>query len=194
MHGAAAGAQWLTGAGHGGSSDAAVHYSSGCLLLLTASGCCRSTHAVPAPHLLCLTLGLQAAPPSHPPPAPCTRTPLVCSASELDEEPFLQLHNEVKRGDIVGVEGYPGKSNKGELSIFPVKFVLLAPCLHMPPSLHFGLKDQVRMQAAEMCGCLRMRPIMHMQPGRAAQQALHPLPPPLPSTSLSVSSMEGIRV
>jgi lysyl-tRNA synthetase class II len=28
-------------------------------------------------------------------------------------------HNEVKRGDIVGVVGYPGKSKKGELSIFP---------------------------------------------------------------------------
>eukprot|EP00878_Enallax_costatus_P032994 GHUV01036357.1.p1 GENE.GHUV01036357.1~~GHUV01036357.1.p1 ORF type:complete len:540 (+),score=204.31 GHUV01036357.1:86-1705(+) len=62
--------------------------------------------------------------------------------SELDEDSFLLLHNEVKRGDIVGVEGHPGKSQKGELSIFPVKFVVLAPCLHMPPSLHFGLKDQ----------------------------------------------------
>jgi hypothetical protein len=26
--------------------------------------------------------------------------------------------------------------------------VVLAPCLHMPPSLHFGLKDQVRGTAA----------------------------------------------
>lgn len=66
--------------------------------------------------------------------------------SELDEDGFLLLHNEVKRGDIIGVEGHPGKSQKGELSIFPVKFVVLAPCLHMPPSLHFGLKDQVRLQ------------------------------------------------
>jgi lysyl-tRNA synthetase class II len=64
--------------------------------------------------------------------------------SELDEDGFLLLHNDVKRGDIIGVEGYPGKSQKGELSIFPVKLVVLAPCLHMPPSLHFGLKDQVR--------------------------------------------------
>jgi lysyl-tRNA synthetase class II len=64
--------------------------------------------------------------------------------SELDEDNFLLLHNDVKRGDIIGVEGHPGKSQKGELSIFPVKFVVLAPCLHMPPSLHFGLKDQVR--------------------------------------------------
>lgn len=80
--------------------------------------------------------------------APFTNCPdlyclLLSRVSELDEDGFLLLHNEVKRGDIVGVEGYPGKSQKGELSIFPVKFVVLAPCLHMPPSLHFGLKDQV---------------------------------------------------
>jgi len=62
--------------------------------------------------------------------------------SELDEDGFLLLHNDVKRGDIIGVEGHPGKSQKGELSIFPVKCTVLAPCLHMPPSLHFGLKDQ----------------------------------------------------
>jgi lysyl-tRNA synthetase class II len=77
--------------------------------------------------------------------------------SELDEDGFLLLHNEVKRGDIVGVEGHPGKSKKGELSIFPVRFVVLAPCLHMPPSLHFGLKDQVR----GGCACRRLL----MQPG-----------------------------
>jgi hypothetical protein len=77
-------------------------------------------------------------PPSLPPPSPLT----VCSVSELGEEAFAALHNEVKRGDIVGVVGIPGKSQKGELSIFPVKFTILAPCLHMPPSLHFGLKDQ----------------------------------------------------
>jgi lysyl-tRNA synthetase class 2 len=66
------------------------------------------------------------------------------SVSELDEDGFLLLHNEVKRGDIIGVVGHPGKSQKGELSIFPVQVVVLSPCLHMPPSLHFGLKDQVR--------------------------------------------------
>eukprot|EP00955_Chlamydomonas_euryale_P004985 53054-Chlamydomonas_euryale.AAC.1 len=72
--------------------------------------------------------------------------------SELDLAGFQGLHNDVKtlqdtracaqRGDIVGVEGYPGKSKKGELSIFPTKFTVLSPCLHMPPSSHFGLKDQ----------------------------------------------------
>lgn len=70
---------------------------------------------------------------------------MLCSKSDLELDAFQQLHNEVKRGDIVGVEGMPGKSKKGELSVFPVKFVILAPCLHMPPSLHFGLKDQVNL-------------------------------------------------
>jgi hypothetical protein len=42
------------------------------------------------------------------------------------------------------VVGFPGKSKKGELSVFPRQLVLLTPCLHMPPSLHFGVKNQVR--------------------------------------------------
>ena len=56
----------------------------------------------------------------------------------------MALHNSAKRGDIVGVEGFPGKSKMGELSIFPRKFVVLSPCLHMPPTVRSGLKDQVR--------------------------------------------------
>ena len=53
--------------------------------------------------------------------------------SDLDQQAFLALHSGTKRGDIVGVMGYPGKSRKGELSLFAVKFVVLAPCLHMLP-------------------------------------------------------------
>jgi hypothetical protein len=56
-----------------------------------------------------------------------------CSLSDLDLEGFQALHGATKRGDIVGVTGYPGKSKKGELSIFAVKLVVLAPCLHMLP-------------------------------------------------------------
>lgn len=54
------------------------------------------------------------------------------------EEGFAKIHKTVKRGDIVGVTGYPGKSKKGELSIFPVKIELLSPCLHMLPSEKTG--------------------------------------------------------
>lgn len=49
------------------------------------------------------------------------------------EEGFAQIHKTLKRGDIVGVEGYPGKSRNGQLSIFPTKMTLLSPCLHMLP-------------------------------------------------------------
>ena len=50
-----------------------------------------------------------------------------------DAEAFEALHATVKIGDIVGIEGHPGKSKKGELSIFPRTFQVLSPCLHMLP-------------------------------------------------------------
>jgi lysyl-tRNA synthetase class 2 len=49
------------------------------------------------------------------------------------EEGFAKIHRTLKRGDIIGVKGYPGKSKKGELSIFPIEIQLLSPCLHMLP-------------------------------------------------------------
>ena len=52
------------------------------------------------------------------------------------------MNNLIKRGDIVGVRGHPGKSRKGELSIFPKSFELLSPCLHQLPKSHQGLKNQ----------------------------------------------------
>lgn len=72
---------------------------------------------------------------------------MMCDARNFEEsglsiKEFQMLMNSVKRGDIVGVEGYPGKSKRGELSIFPVSMEVLAPCLHMAPGAHFGLKDQ----------------------------------------------------
>jgi lysyl-tRNA synthetase class 2 len=54
------------------------------------------------------------------------------------EEEFKQIHSLLRRGDIIGVVGFPAVSNpkgrdKGELSITPTKIVLLCPCLHMLP-------------------------------------------------------------
>ncbi len=37
----------------------------------------------------------------------------------MDLASFQKLMNGVKRGDIVGIQGFPGKSKRGELSIFP---------------------------------------------------------------------------
>lgn len=59
-----------------------------------------------------------------------------------DVNSFIKLNENIKRGDIVGVIGHPGKTKKGELSIVPKELKLLAPCLHMLPALHFGIKDQ----------------------------------------------------
>ena len=50
-----------------------------------------------------------------------------------DAEAFAKIHKTLKRGDIIGIVGYPGKSKHGQLSIFPTKIELLSPCLHMLP-------------------------------------------------------------
>lgn len=58
------------------------------------------------------------------------------------EAAFVEDTARLRRGDIVGVQGYPGKTKKGELSVIPRKLKLLSPCLHMLPHLHYGLKDK----------------------------------------------------
>lgn len=59
-----------------------------------------------------------------------------------DPESFVSVHDNFRRGDIVGVIGTPARTKKGELSIAPSQIILLAPNLHQLPSEHFGLKDQ----------------------------------------------------
>lgn len=56
------------------------------------------------------------------------------SSSEVSEIEFSKYHSVVKRGDVVGIIGYPGRSSRGELSIFAKSLVLLSPCLHMLPN------------------------------------------------------------
>ncbi|KAJ6993878.1 hypothetical protein NC653_016872 [Populus alba x Populus x berolinensis] len=60
------------------------------------------------------------------------------SKSGFDEAEFSKLHSSVKRGDIVGVTGFPGKTKRGELSIFPTSFMVLSHCLHMMPRQKAG--------------------------------------------------------
>lgn len=52
----------------------------------------------------------------------------------------MTLANTIKRGDIVGVVGQPGKTKRGELSIFPTSLKLLTPCLHMMPKTTYGAR------------------------------------------------------
>merc|ERR1712183_565373 len=58
------------------------------------------------------------------------------------EEQYAVDTAKIRRGDIVGVTGNPGRTKKGELSIIPKEVKLLAPCLHMLPHLHYGIKDK----------------------------------------------------
>lgn len=39
----------------------------------------------------------------------------------------------MRRGDIIGVEGTPGRSKSGELSVRPTSIVSLSYCMHMLP-------------------------------------------------------------
>jgi lysyl-tRNA synthetase class 2 len=56
------------------------------------------------------------------------------------KEEFNQINGILRRGDIVGVTGYPCRTRTGELSIVPLELKLLSPCLHMLPK--HALKDQ----------------------------------------------------
>jgi lysyl-tRNA synthetase class 2 len=51
---------------------------------------------------------------------------------------FKLQHVNIRRGDIIGVQGFPGKTRAGELSIFARNTLLLAPCLRMMPSIKHG--------------------------------------------------------
>jgi len=55
---------------------------------------------------------------------------------------FEKVMNIIRRGDLIGVVGKPGKTKTGELSIFASEIKLLAPCLHMLPGARKGLKDK----------------------------------------------------
>ncbi|KAJ9293923.1 hypothetical protein DTO271G3_7299 [Paecilomyces variotii] len=71
---------------------------------------------------------------------------VVCQAQNAQGD-FEAQHEHLRRGDIIGIVGFPGRSNPknrpdGELSIFAREVILLAPCLHAIPSEHYGLRDQ----------------------------------------------------
>ncbi|GFS37932.1 lysine--tRNA ligase [Nephila pilipes] len=67
---------------------------------------------------------------------------ILASASLYpSNEEFLEITDTFKRGDIIGIKGYPCRSKCGELSIVPINMQLLAPCLHLIPDLYYGLKN-----------------------------------------------------
>ena len=73
---------------------------------------------------------------------------VMCQSNNATGDvPFEAQHENLQRGDIIGVVGFPGRTRpknrpEGDLSIFAQEVTLLTPCLHMLPSEHFGFKDQ----------------------------------------------------
>ncbi|QKX58634.1 uncharacterized protein TRUGW13939_05759 [Talaromyces rugulosus] len=71
---------------------------------------------------------------------------VLCQAQfAKGDVPFEQQHEQLRRGDIIGIKGFPGRSNpknrdEGELSIFATEVILLSPCLHALP-YSGGLSD-----------------------------------------------------
>ncbi|MFH1424048.1 MAG: lysine--tRNA ligase [archaeon] len=67
------------------------------------------------------------------------RIQLFVAADALKD--FETFKTKLNIGDIIGAEGYPLKTRRGELSIFVKKFDLLTKALRPLPSEWYGLKD-----------------------------------------------------
>lgn len=63
-------------------------------------------------------------------------------------EHFGTLTHTLRRGDVIGIRGFPGKSKRGELSIIPFELQLLAPCVPNLPDKRSRMRDvEVRHRA-----------------------------------------------
>lgn len=69
----------------------------------------------------------------------------------MTDELGIDQHETLRRGDWIGIVGFPGRTNpqskadkqeEGELSIFAETVQLLTPCLHQLPTDYYGFKDQ----------------------------------------------------
>lgn len=81
---------------------------------------------------------------------------IMASANDATEPDNFEASQDIfRRGDIVGVTGFPSRTKKGELSISPKRMILLSPNLHQMPRAEtaitteagttetkFGFKDQ----------------------------------------------------
>ena len=83
------------------------------------------------------------------------RIQIMCQVNNAaSEAAFTKQQEHLQRGDYVGIIGFPGRTNpknqankegnepRGEVSVMAREVVLLAPCLHILPSEHFGFTDQ----------------------------------------------------
>ncbi|OQR94055.1 lysyl-tRNA synthetase [Thraustotheca clavata] len=63
------------------------------------------------------------------------------NAQDEADKSFEHVHECLRRGDVIGIHGFPGKSGKGELSIIPRTVQVLSPCLAPFPSSKYGVKE-----------------------------------------------------
>lgn len=98
----------------------------------------------------------------------------MCQAQLTKEGgvPFEKQHENLRRGDVIGIVGYPGRTNpqskqaegkEGELSIFATEVKLLSPCLHMLPGVRFPFSDgeqRARMRYLDMLWNDRSRQVL----------------------------------
>lgn len=76
-----------------------------------------------------------------------TKIQIFCNAKfHKGAKSFEETHEHIRRGDFIGVTGFPGRTNpkegEGELSVQAHEVIHLSYCLHMLPKPEFGLKDQ----------------------------------------------------
>ena len=72
---------------------------------------------------------------------------IYCDArNHKGEKSFEETHENIRRGDFIGVKGNPGRTNpkgkEGELSVSAFDVIHLSYCLHMLPKDKYGLKEQ----------------------------------------------------
>jgi lysyl-tRNA synthetase, class II len=66
---------------------------------------------------------------------------LFVRVDELGEEGFARLLAELDPGDLVGAEGLPTRTRRGEPSLLVNALTLLAKAIHPPPEKYHGLQD-----------------------------------------------------
>jgi len=66
---------------------------------------------------------------------------LVANQNKFGDD-FQASNNPIKRGDIVGCIGYPGRTKAGELSLILKEIQILTPCLRILPKQNYGLEEK----------------------------------------------------
>ena len=71
-----------------------------------------------------------------------------------DPSTFTTELSKISRGDYIGIDGYPYKTEKGELSIMATRVVLLAPCLHqIPKKFNKRSEGEISLAKKDMHSC-----------------------------------------